>query len=566
MEVFGMVSVNPNAKTEEHTENNDVHNSDFYQGEPEYIWRPHLKDAVPPAGQGKRISTYTIALEGWRRGLELNFYSVFEDGNKIKVRYSLSNGERTHHFSLSMGDKVSDKAFKICDDKQLTKDYLNKFNVPVPEGTMFDANATTTEIVAYAEKIGFPLVVKPTDGNAGRGVFPNITDSETLKELVHHVREELEFDDIIIEKYYPGEEFRIYVIEDQVLGAMNRRPANVVGDGLHTIKELIEIKNRIRKTNPHLTNRLIKIDLEVETILERNGLTVESVPAEGALIYLREKSNLSQGGDAIDVTDQLTPELEQIAINAGKAIPGLAHYGVDMIVDKENNTGVILEVNARPGLGGHLFPIQGQPRDFAKKIIDYYFPETAHKNRSLLYFDFDSVIEPIVRRSASYVEVLPPPEGKLYGKKLVVSGDYHRPRFRRWIRRQAHKNYLHGFTDLLENNDVVIVIMGPDKNIVNNFKNICFAGPEGEKVSHVDEEEWNEPLLIGFETKRDYNLSRKEIQELIQEKDQIERERDILRKNYNNIRSSRAWRMTFPIRFILYNIKQFIRSFKHNKR
>src|SRR5690625_7679336 len=155
MEVFGMVSVNPNAKTEEHTENNDVHNSDFYQGEPEYIWRPHLKDAVPPAGQGKRISTYTIALEGWRRGLELNFYSLFEDGNKLKVRYSLSNGEKTHHFSLSMGDRVSDKAFEICDDKDLTKQYLRKGNVPVTEGKMFGLYYSMEKLVPYRFVLGF---------------------------------------------------------------------------------------------------------------------------------------------------------------------------------------------------------------------------------------------------------------------------------------------------------------------------------------------------------------------------------------------------------------------------
>src|SRR5690625_362626 len=565
MEVLRMQATKPKKATWEFT-TNKAHNNNDTNENVEYRWLPHLKDAVPPAGQGKRISTYTVALEGWRRGLKLKFYSVFEDGNKLKVRYSLENKHRVHHFSLSMGDKVSDKAFKICDDKDLTKQYLAKENVPVPVGKMFEEDASVKEIIAYAKELGFPLVVKPTDGNAGRGVFANIQDMKSFKEIVFHVREKLEFPNIIVEKYYPGEEFRIYVIENQVLGAMNRRPANVVGDGKHTIRQLIERKNNIRKMNPHLTSRLIKIDKEIEDLLARVGYTLDTVLDQGEFVYLREKSNLSTGGEAIDVTEQLTPELKQIAINAGKAIPGLAHYGVDMIVDKENNTGVILEVNARPGLGGHLFPIQGQPRDFAKKIIDYYFPETAHKNRSLLYFDFDSVIEPIVRRSASYVEVLPPPEGKLYGKKLVVSGDYHRPRFRRWIRRQAHKNYLHGFTDLLENNDVVIVVAGTDQKIVDNFKNICFAGPEGEKVSHVDEEEWNEPLLIGFETKRDYNLSRKEIQELIQEKDQIERERDILRKNYNNIRSSRAWRMTFPIRFILYNIKQFIRSFKHKKR
>src|SRR5690625_2662826 len=102
----------------------------------EYRWLPHLEGAVPSAGQGKRISTYTVSLEGWRRGLELKFYSVLEDGNKLKVRYSLSNGKKTHHFSLSMGDKVSKKAFDICADKELTKRYLRKNNVPVPEGKM----------------------------------------------------------------------------------------------------------------------------------------------------------------------------------------------------------------------------------------------------------------------------------------------------------------------------------------------------------------------------------------------------------------------------------------------
>src|SRR5690625_2347924 len=332
---------------------------------------------------------------------------------------------------------------------------------------MFDICASMEEIISHVKRIGFPLVVKPTDGNAGRGVFANIVDMDNFKEIVEHVRYDLEFENIIVEKYYPGEEFRIYVIEDQVLGAMNRRPANVVGDGVHTIKQLIDAKNDIRKMNPHLTSRLTQVDIEVETMLERKGYTIESVPDKGELVYLREKSNLSQGGDAIDITDQLTPELEQIAINAGKAIPGLAHYGVDMIVDSDRNTGVILEVNARPGLGGHLFPIQGKPRDFAKKIIDYYFPETKNIERSPLYFDFDSVIEPIVARSATKVDVMTLPKGKLYGRKLIVSGDYHRPRFRRWIRRQALKKELHGFTDLLEDGDVVVIIMGPDKNIVN---------------------------------------------------------------------------------------------------
>src|SRR5690625_5211016 len=196
----------------------------------EYRWLPDLENAVPSEGQGKRISTYTVALEGLRRGLKLKFYSLFEDGNKLKVRYSLSNGERTHHFSLSMGDKVSDKAFKICNDKDLTKRYLDKENVPVPKGDMFRIDVFEEVIIEYGLSLGFPLVVKPTDGNAGRGVFANITSEEDLREIVPYVRNDLEFDDIIVEKHVEGEEFRIYVIEDRVLGAMNRRPANVTGD------------------------------------------------------------------------------------------------------------------------------------------------------------------------------------------------------------------------------------------------------------------------------------------------------------------------------------------------
>lgn len=566
MEVLRMQAVKPTEETREQTTNKDDNNAnDFYQGIPKYRWLPHLKDAVPPAGQGKRISTYTIALEGWRRGLDLKFYSVFEDGNKLKVRYSLGNSDKVHHFSLSMGDRVSEKAFEICDDKDLTKQYLAKEGVPVPLGKMFDSNTNIAEIVSYAEELGFPLVVKPTDGNAGRGVFANIQEMKNFKEILFHVREELEFDDIIVEKYHPGEEFRIYVIEDRVLGAMNRRPANVVGDGVHTIKELIDIKNNIRKMNPHLTSRLIKVDREIQTMLERLDYTLDTIPKKDELVFLREKSNLSTGGDAIDVTELLTPELEEIAINAGKAIPGLAHYGVDMIVDQENNTGVILEVNARPGLGGHLFPVQGQPRDFAKKIIDYYFPETANKERSLLYFDFDSVIEPIVRRTASSVDVLPPPNGKLYGKKLIVSGDFHRPRFRRWIRRHAHKNHFHGFTDILENRDVVIVIVGTDQRKLKNFKNVCYKGPEGDLVHEVTESDWDNPLLIGFETKRDYSFSRQEVRELALEKERFEKERDVLLKNYSRIKNSRAWRATFPVRFVLYNLKQAFRSIKNGR-
>lgn len=522
-----------------------------------YRWLPHLEDAVPHAGQGKRISTYTVALEGWRRGLELKFYSVFEDGNKLKVRYSLANGNKVHHFSLSMGDKVSEEAFEICNDKDLTKHYLQKHNVPVPVGEMFEEDVKEEEIVAYGLKLGFPLVVKPTDGNAGKGVFANIQSEKELREIIPHIRNELGFSNIIVEKYIPGEEFRIVVIEDRVLGAINRRPANVIGDGVSTIRQLIKEKNKIRKINPHLTSRLIKVDKEVELLLEEKGYTLDSVPRKGELVYLREKSNLSAGGDAVDVTEQLTPQLKEIAINAGKAIPGLKHYGVDMIVNDDRTKGVILEVNSRPGLGGHLFPGEGKARDFAKDIIDYYFPETKNIERTNLFFDFDSVLEPIKSRTADNVILIKPPLGKLYGKKYVVDGDFNRNRFRSYVRRQANKYYLHGYTEPLEDEKVEIVIAGTSEDNLQKFENSI---NEEFDFNIIEKTDWDKPLKMGFENRNPYNLTTKEIRETLQEVERLKKENERLQKRYNQVISSRAWRITYPVRSLLHQIKTVLRS------
>ena len=138
--------------------------------EAEFKWMPHHEGAIPPAGQGKRISTYNVALEGWRRGLELEFYGEIEEVSKLKLRYSLSNGERTHHFQLSMGDKVTEEAFNICDDKSLTKKYLKKGSVPVPGGKKFTKDSSKKEIGDYADEIGYPVVLKPTDGKDRKSV------------------------------------------------------------------------------------------------------------------------------------------------------------------------------------------------------------------------------------------------------------------------------------------------------------------------------------------------------------------------------------------------------------
>ncbi|QQK74189.1 acylphosphatase [Salicibibacter cibarius] len=514
-------------------------------------WLPHLIDAVPSAGQGKRISTYTIALEGWRRGIPLKFYRVHDEEDHLKIRYSLNYEGNEHHFSLSMGDKVSDEAFEICNNKHLTKEHLSKAGVPVAEGKKFMDDVQDEDIVEYAKSIGFPVVVKPVDDNAGKGVFANILDEQRLKKVLVHVRQELAYTEVLLEKYMPGKEFRIYVIEDRVLGAMNRRPANVIGDGVHTIKELIDLKNTERKKNPHTTSRLIKIDDEILDFIDRAGYTLETVPKDGEFLYIRQKSNLARGGEAIDVTEQLTPELKQIAIDAGKAIPGLPHYGIDMIVDQENNTGVILEVNSRPGFGGHLFPMVGEPRDFAKEIIDYYFPETKDIERTNLFFNFNKIIEPLKTRAAISTELPIPPTGKLYGRKYIVTGNVEGQWFRKWVKRQALKRDLHGYAKPLDNGDLEVVVAGKQQSVVDRFKKLLFEGKENAAVEEIKEYDWeDQPLRVDFQLKKKRTTKRPK---------NVHQKYQRVSKEYNKIINSTSWRLTYPLRYAKDLLKRMIK-------
>ncbi|PYZ92547.1 hypothetical protein CR194_12825 [Salipaludibacillus keqinensis] len=524
--------------------------------ETKYKWLPHLEDAVPKAGQGKRISTYTVALEGWRRGIRLRFFSMFDEENKLKVRYSLKYKDREHHFALSKGDKVTDEAFDICDDKDLTKKYLSKAGVPTPEGAKFSEDATDEEVLAYANSLGYPLVLKPVSANGGKGVFANVQNEEVLKDAIPYVRKELEYPEVIIETHVPGEkEFRVIVLDDKVLGAMHRIPANVVGNGQQTIRQLISSKNAFRKQNPHLTSRMIKIDKEVIYMIQQAGYELDSVLEKDKRIFLRVQSNLSNGGDSVDVTNELSPELEKIAIDATKAIPGLAQSGVDIIVDEENNTGVVIEVNSRPGLGGHLFPMEGTPRDFAKEFIDFYFPETANQVRSNLYFDFNSIIEPIKTRSAAMVELPLPPQGELYGKRYNVKGQVQNVGYRKWIKREALKRDLHGLAKNEADGSVSVVIASPDKKAVNKFKKVCMEGPETAEVTEILEQEWTKPIRLGFRMmsapkklkQGDYTrLSKNDYK--------------VIARKYHQMTNSTTWKMTAPVRIALDLIKKVLRK------
>lgn len=471
----------------------------------------HLTHEVVSDIHGFKLCSYLVALEGWRRGLTLKFYKDETDLCKLDRLnssthgkfFSLSSDKKTHYFFRSRGDLVVNKAVRICQNKEKTKALLKKGNVPVPLGEEFDIHKQE-DIINYAESIGYPVVLKPLNGSMGKGVYMDINNKEQLADAIENARTTYRFTDYLLEKYYPGKEYRVYVVGDKVIGATNRIPANIIGDGIHTVQALIEEKNEERKKNPYLAPKPIKMDYEVEKCLEKAGYNLDSIPKKGERVFLREKSNLSAGGDPIEATDELTEEVQQIAVNALKALPSIPHAGVDIIVNPDNSKeAVVLEINATAEIGFHSFPLKGEARDVPGAIIDYYFPETVGKEKSNLYFDYNSLLEPLKTWAADEITVPKPPLGQIYGKKYIVTGKVHKVGYMTRIKRQALRRNLVGYAKKLSKNKVEVFVLSNKKSKVDDFADICRKGSRRSKVESMEEQHVDmtdyAPLKIGFE-------------------------------------------------------------------
>lgn len=534
-------------------------------------WLPHLSSEIVSDAHGNLLDAYAVALEGWRRGLKLRWHvkdsETFKEMSTWFVDnpgqlFSLSSKDRTHYFFRTRGDKVSNEAVAIGKDKEKTKEALKEAGVPVPDGKQFTENATNEAIIAYASEIGYPVVLKPTDGSFGRGVISNITSTGELEYSLEYVRSELNYPDVIIETYIPGQEYRIYVADDQAVGAINRIPPNVTGDGINSIESLIELKNEERELNPRLVSCPITINEDVIDYVGRKGYSLATVPEKGEHVFLSDKSNISLGGDPVDVLDELPSEIKETAVNAIKAVPGLLHGAVDLIIHQDrpaHEAGFVIELNPTAQLGGLLYPIKGKSRDIPAAIIDYYFPETAalKVDKTQTYFDFQDVLEPLQSRDANTSTVTPSPLGKLYAKKYTVSGDVKDIGYHRGLRKQAFERNLHGFVMNLENDDIEVVVAGTDPEMVDDFRHGLWEDEERAHVMEVQVKDYEEPIKVGFEIKADLKTQREDIKRFKQEFEVTElamKKAEVQRRKFHK---SMSWRATKPIRLAGALLKRF---------
>ena len=283
-------------------------------------------------------------------------------------------GSKQRRIQAAETDRSSAIAESIAQDKELTKKLLHAGGVPVPMGRpVSDAE----DAWAAAQEVGVPVVVKPLDGNQGKGVSVNLFSKEQVVAGYEFARSFRK--NIMVERYLPGHDFRMLVVGDKLIAAARREPPYVIGDGEHTVKQLVDTVNLDPQRGDGHATSLTKIRLDEIAlgILTKQEMTVDSVPAKGVRVILRNNANLSTGGTATDVTDDVHPEVAARAVEAARMI-GLDVCGIDALAETlqrpmEEQNGGVVEVNAAPGLRMHLNPSFGKGRDVGKAIVDSMF-------------------------------------------------------------------------------------------------------------------------------------------------------------------------------------------------
>ena len=289
----------------------------------------------------------------------------------------LGYGCKQHRILAAETDKTSAVAESIVQDKELTKQLLDAVGVPVPKGRPV---TSAEDAWAAALDIGVPVVIKPQDGNQGRGVACNLNTREQVLAAYSAATEE--GNEIICEKFAHGADYRLLVIGYKLVAAARREPPQVTGDGRHTITQLVEEANKDpRRGEDHATSlSKFRLDEIAKGVLSEQGLTIDSIPAAGQMVLIRRNANLSTGGSATDVTDLVHPEVAARVID-GVRMVGLDIAGVDVVCQDisrplEQQGGIIVEINAAPGLRMHLEPSSGKGRPVGEAIVDTMFGET----------------------------------------------------------------------------------------------------------------------------------------------------------------------------------------------
>ena len=313
-------------------------------------------------------STASIVEEAASRGIP---YIRLNDQSLVQLGYGIYQ----KRIQATTTAQTSMIAVDIAGNKHATKTLLGDMGVPVPKGYRI---REIDELEDVLERVGFPAVIKPLDGNHGKGATVGIKSLEEARIAWERAKEYSRW--VIVEQQLQGSDFRALVVNNRLIAVAERVPANVTGDGRHTIRELIEITNQDPRRGYGHENVLTQIDIDGQTmrLIKNAGYELDSVLPEGERLFLKTTANISTGGTAIDVTDEVHPKnvflFERIAKIIGLDVAGIDIIAPNVSEPLKENGGGIIEVNAAPGFRMHLSPSEGIGRNVAEHVVDMLFP------------------------------------------------------------------------------------------------------------------------------------------------------------------------------------------------
>jgi cyanophycin synthetase len=290
----------------------------------------------------------------------------------------LGQGKYQQRIRATMTSRTSALGVDIAGDKKLTTSLLASAGLPVPRSDMV---RSADEAVAAAVRIGYPVVTKPLDGNHGRGVGLDLRTEEDVRRGFERAIRQTRSDIVVVESFIQGNDYRVLVVDGHMVAVAERVPAHVIGDGEHTVRQLVDITNKDprRGIGHEKVLTRIKIDEAAEELVKKQGFGLDQAPPKDAVVKLAETANMSTGGISIDRTFEADHDNVEIAEEAARVV-GLDVAGIDFLTPDisqpvRETGGAIVEVNAAPGFRMHTNPTEGEPQYVAKAVIDMLFPQ-----------------------------------------------------------------------------------------------------------------------------------------------------------------------------------------------
>lgn len=285
--------------------------------------------------------------------------------------YELKYKKKTIHIiqRTLRNSAITTIAQDVCELKNISKNIFKNNNINTPKWKEFYEDAKVSQIQLELKKLKFPIVIKPNDGICGKDIQVGVKNISEAVKILKKLQKKHKL--ILAEEMFIGDEIRVLATRSRVIAASIRRPASVLGDGKHTIKQLVKIKNKTRT----FILKPLKINQEV---VKKQGYKLDSIPKKGTRVFVQGVSNVALGGDTIDLTDKLHPSIKKLAIKSIKSLPDVKYAGLDFMTKdytkaQNKNTYTIIEANAFPMISMHYKPFKGKPINTAREILKELF-------------------------------------------------------------------------------------------------------------------------------------------------------------------------------------------------